>query len=383
MMKQILSAVSVSFAVIALQGCHPEAVVQTVAITAGIVTSPRPDRLLNYEIEITTGDDILLFKGSTPCDHQANVLGPGKVHTYRTNNKYAYLKKGGQEWILEGIDCNAGIEGREYGQYRLFKVMNDREAQLYFVTRDGRFRVTRANFDSHVTIGTSRIATLEKYNAGPYAYRKIIFNELPPTLGSLLRNVEKPTVVRAMSLLCWEPGGNEPTLDVTAYRKIIFEENLRQRIDRVEEGYLRRSSDGSGWELQASDDLFVPLDVSTLVRVGIEEDTHKRLHANCLRVFVSGVHHPFVVDYGAMFMGGAYIYIPTERALIKISTIVYPEQLLRGTGEGTVWVPCSRPASLPKMTTGIVFNNTPTNGSMLRVNPDGTASCGTVPRLNL
>ena len=366
-----------SCALIALQGCHPEVVGVTASIVGSMITSPRPDRLLNYEIELTTGADTLVFKGSTPCDHEARVLGPGSRHYYKTNNKYAYLKKDGREWILEGIDCQAGIEGREFGHYRLFKVKNDREAQLYFVRPGGKFRVTRAEFDSHVTIGTSRIATLDKYDGGPYFYRKYILNELTPTLSKLLHAAQEPTIVRR-ELFCKDPGGQEPTMDTNAFRRILFEENLKQRVDTIEEGYLRRTADGSGWELQPSDDVFVPLDVSTLVRFEPTDGSPKRLHANCLRVFLDGIGRPFEVDG----QGWAYIYLPGERALISIKTLAYPELLLRNTSERN-WKSCSLPSSLPKTTTGILFNNIPDAQSLLRVNLDGTASCTQIVRLGM
>ena len=188
--------------------------------TAYGVANSRPDQLLTYEIDVKLENRVLTFNGSTHCEHKVILpQGPGSPHRYFTNDRYAHINQNGEQWILEGIDCDSALHGIPKENYRLFKLKNDKDAELFFVTKDGPIKVAKTNFDSRVTVGSKEIKTLSGYNVGPYAFQKVFVKDLPPPLDTLLASRTEVTVVRTFaSMLCRSP--HEPVLDVEQYRKL-------------------------------------------------------------------------------------------------------------------------------------------------------------------
>jgi hypothetical protein len=295
-------------------------------MSAYAATKTRPDRLLAYEIDIQLENRVLTFSGSTHCEHEVHLEGLNPHH-YSTNDRYAHLDHNGERWILEGIDCHRALHGRPQENYRLFKVRNDKDSQLFFVEKDGPIKVTRAKFDSRVTIGSKESKTLPRYNVGPYAFQKLFLEDLPPPLGALLANHKEITVVRTFaSLGCRKPDGSEPVLDASQYRMLIA--NLPSSVARVEKGYLVLRDAERAWDLRFSRNAYGPLDVTTWEPDG--RNRHASFDpslATCLAINLYGV----TVHLHAL-AGAALVYIPAEKAIFTIQPLRHPRQLERDQG---------------------------------------------------
>lgn len=301
-----------------LQGCGPGLVVGASAYS---VANTRPDRLLTYEIDVQLDNRVLAFTGSTHCEHEVVLpQGLGSPHHYSTNDRYAHLKQEGEQWILEGIDCNSALQGIPRENYRLFRQKSDKDAELFFVTKDGPVKVTRTSFDSRVTVGSKEIRKLARYNVGPYAFQKTFLKDLPPPLDTLLASRKDVTVVRTFaSLLCRNPDGKEPVLDVDQYRMLLA--RLNMNVARVEKGYLVQNS-ARTWELGSSQHFYGPFDVTTWEPDG--RNWHPSFDPSlvtCLPISVSGATVLLHANAGA-----ALVYIPNEKAIFTIQPLRHPQQ---------------------------------------------------------
>jgi hypothetical protein len=303
-------------------------IVGVVVLVVGYGVGFRPDQLLTYEIEVQLENRMLAFSGSTHCEHEIN-LGPGNPHRYSTNDRYSYLNQNGEQWILEGIDCHFAVHAIPRENYRLFKVKNDNDAELFFVTKDGPIKVTRTAFDARITVGSKEIKTLSKYNVGPYAFQKIFLKDLPPPLDTLLASRKEVTVVRTFgSLLCRSPDGSDPVLDVDQYRMLTT--HVSKNIAGVEKGYLVLRNPTRKWELRSSQNAYGPLDVTTWEPDG--RNWHPSFDpslVSCLPISVLG--GTVLLNANA---GAALVYIPTERAILTIQPLRHPHQLIRDARGG-------------------------------------------------
>jgi hypothetical protein len=305
-----------------------------VGASAYSVANSRPDRLLTYEIDVQLDDRVLVFNGSTHCEHEVILpQGVGSPHHYSTNDRYAYLNQKGEQWILEGIDCNSALHGIPRENYRLYKQKNDKDAELFFVTKDGPVKVTRTIFDSRVTVGSKDIKKLPRYNVGPYAFRKTFLKDLPPPLDTLLASRKDVTVVRTFaSLLCRNPDGNEPVLDVDQYRMLLA--RLNMNVVRVETGYLVLKASARTWELRPSQQFYGPLDVTTWEPDG--RNWHPSFDPSlvtCLPISLSGANVLLHANAGA-----GLVYIPNEKAIFTIQPLRHPHQPIRDArGRVELW----------------------------------------------
>jgi hypothetical protein len=290
------------------------------------IANARPDRLLTYEIDIQLDRRVLTFKGSTHCEHAVNI-GPGRPDRYSTNNRFTYLTQDGQQWILDGIDCDLALHGTPRENYRLFEVRSDKDANLFFVTKDSPFRIIKTDFHSRVTVGSKDVQNLGKYNVGPYAFQKIFLKELPPPLDTLLATSKDVTVIRTFaSLLCRSPDGSEPVLDRDQFRGLVA--SIRHYVTAVEEGPLARRDSTGLWELRPSNDLFGPLDVTTWEPDG--RNWHSSFDPSlvtCLPISISGVSVLLHANAGS-----ALVYIPSEKAILTVRAVRSPNQLVRHRG---------------------------------------------------
>ncbi len=291
------------------------------------------NQLLTYEIDVQLEDRVLAFSGTTYCRHQFILpVGIGSVHSYSATDRYAFLNQNGQQWILEGIDCAAAMDGRPLESIRLFKQKNDKDAELFFVTKDGPIKVTRTSFDWRATIGSHKVQTPPRYNAGPYRFQKTFLKELPPSLDTLLASRQHTTVVRSyISLQCRGPDGSEPVLDADLFAQLRAE--LGGRVIRSETGILAMDSSARTWELRTDRSPYGPLDVTTWEPDSESMRSHDPMLSKCLTISIAGA----TVTLHAL-AGSALVYIPSEKAIFTLQPLRNPYQLSRGAkSEVELW----------------------------------------------
>lgn len=284
---------------------------------------------LTYEIDVQLEDRVLVFSGSTHCRHQFILpAGIGSVHRYSTTDRYAYLNQNGQQWILEGIDCAAAMDGKPLESFRLFKPKNDRDAELFLVTKDGPYKVTRTSFDWRATIRSQKTRTPPRYNAGPYRFQKTFITELPPPLDTLLASRQHTSVVRSyISLQCRGPDGSEPALDAKLFAQLRAE--LSERVIGTETGILAMESTTQTWELRKDRSAYGPLDVTTWEPDNESMRFHDPMLSKCLPISIAGV----TLTLHAL-AGTALVYIPSEKAIFTIQPLRNPQQLSRDAKSG-------------------------------------------------
>jgi hypothetical protein len=112
----------------------------------------RPDRSLEYDLEITTTDNrTLVFKGTTECPHRSTTMGAG----YRTDTPETMITVDGEKWILSGIDCHNEIVDKGQRRFVLYKIVDDHVAKTYFVAPGGSASLTKISVESSIAILSS------------------------------------------------------------------------------------------------------------------------------------------------------------------------------------------------------------------------------------
>lgn len=322
-----------------LQGCDQvKALLALAGIGVGTALQARPDRNLSYKIEIATNDGrILLFKGSTECSHSVNPNGyRGR---YFTKSPVASTTVQDEEWVLSGINCDNEIVEKKPGQYLLYKIIDERQAKVYFVGNDGPARVTNATFDSTV-ISSSKAPRPQgfPYPAGPYLYQKVFFSTAPPAVIGL----SEPIVVFQGTNVC----GQQNSVGLSLSKEEFFEQFRRGTgMVAVEEGILAYQRADNAWSPVAGADPSTPMDAAA----SAASSTAEKLEYGCVRLLVNS--RAFVVSESAL---GSFLYIPAEKAFYRVARTWYggAQEYLK---EQRDWSACAGPQESQDYRRGVMY----------------------------
>jgi len=338
-----------------LLGCEGALYVAAHAgMAASALLQARPDRKLEYLIEIETVDqEKLVFSGATECAHAVRIPTGAR---YSTKTRSSAITRNGVRWILDGIDCQNEIVEKQDRRYRLYKETDEQQAKVYLISAGLSGRIVRASFDSSIWfISKSTPDSFERFGYGPYLYQKL-FILYPP---AAMRAYKEPVVVYQERSTC----GQQNELGVS-FNAEEFNWNFLKsmRFSAVEEGFLEYRSNEHAWTTKAGIDPTMPFDVA---RRAPPSD-------GCVRLLIGG--KTYVVHQASL---GAFLYVPAESAYYRIAP-VWDNVIKRYvTDESDSWKQCAKPQGRENFERGTMYLTDPGTDSfrVARQNPDGSFSC--------
>lgn len=314
-----------------LNGCQPTGFIAAhVAMSARAATEARPDELLRYEIEVTTLDNInLLFKGTTECPHNVSFQGGG---VYRTKTPYSTLEANGQTWILYGINCNNEFKDKKTIDYKLYKIIDDEIAKMYFVSPDGNATVEITKFEHEYHSSSDEANNrFNSYDDGPFIYQKVF----DISLDRLIANERSPNVVYVGTNICSQLNSDAISIDES---DIKIASIIRDSF-MAEEGHLDYVKNEKAWTLRRGRSLSIPMDT---VKPEPWENT-SRLPDGCLRLLVGG--KIYFVNKNTT---SSLLYIRSEHAAIRLQRVHNAREIYGH------WESCIKPSGMPEVPSELV-----------------------------
>ncbi len=326
----------------------------TAVMAVSAATEMRPDRKLVFDIEVKTQENkTLVFSGETECPHSVSIQGGG---AYSTKTRFSQTESDGYRWMLYGIDCNSEIRGEKNTRYKLYKIVSDDRAKLFFVGPDEQAKVVKSTFESSVQAASPQPDTpFPSFDIGPYVYRKMYFDKLP----AFLTERGSPIVACHSRRFCQE--NNDDTLFISKadFEAVIYRGQIK--IVAIEYGTLDYDPDLKVWKPIPEHDRVEPMDVLKGVAFSTTEDSRSRNLIN-LRVKDS--------TYQVGNINGIKnLIVPSERAIyfIDYRLSILPQKNIHE---------CPQPSDVLSFKAGTTYMTK--NGNVtkyVRKKPDGSFWC--------